>query len=71
MPTGSAEPFSGGASASTSSTARRWRPWLGERLINHATGVISGVSATYNRFAYLPEMREAARKWEEHLASLL
>lgn len=46
-------------------------PHVIERLINHATGVISGVSATYNRFAYLPEMREAAGKWEEHLASLL
>ena len=46
-------------------------PHVIERLINHSTGVISGVSATYNRFAYMPEMREAALKWERHLASFL
>jgi integrase len=46
-------------------------PHIIERLINHTTGVISGVSATYNRFAYMPEMREAVGKWEAHLAALL
>ena len=46
-------------------------PHIIERLINHSTGVISGVSATYNRFAYMPEMRAAAEKWEAHLAVLL
>jgi len=46
-------------------------PHIIERLINHSTGVISGVTATYNRFAYMPEMREAVEKWENHLTSLL
>lgn len=46
-------------------------PHIIERLINHSTGVISGVTATYNRFAYMPEMRAAVEKWEAHLASLV
>lgn len=45
-------------------------PHIIERLINHSTGVISGVSATYNRFAYMPEMREAVEKWEACLSRL-
>ena len=45
-------------------------PHIIERLINHSTGVISGVTATYNRFAYMPEMRAAIEKWEEHLSRL-
>lgn len=46
-------------------------PHIIERLINHTTGVISGVTATYNRFAYMPEMRAAVERWENHLAGLL
>lgn len=45
-------------------------PHIIERLINHSTGVISGVSATYNRFAYMPDMRAAVEKWESYLHTL-
>jgi integrase len=46
-------------------------PHITERLLNHATGTISGVAAIYNRFQYMDEMRAAIALWEERLASLL
>ena len=39
-------------------------PHIIERLLNHSTGIISGVAATYNRARYLPEMRQAIELWE-------
>ncbi len=38
-------------------------PHVIERVLNHRKGVVSGVAATYNRFTYLPEMREALEMW--------
>jgi integrase len=46
-------------------------PHITERLLNHATGTISGVAAIYNRHAYMDEMRAAIAAWEGRLASLL
>jgi integrase len=46
-------------------------PHITERLLNQATGNISGVAAIYNRHAYMNEMRAAIALWEERLASLL
>jgi integrase len=46
-------------------------PHITERLLNHATGTISGVAAIYNRFRYMDEMRAAIVLWEQHLGSLL
>jgi integrase len=46
-------------------------PHVIERLLNHVSGQISGVSAIYNRASYLPEMREALEKWEKYLTALL
>jgi len=45
-------------------------PHVVERLLNHVTGEISGVSAIYNRHTYLKEMRDAIGLWESHLDSL-
>ncbi len=42
-----------------------------ERLLNHVSGSISGVAAIYNRHTYLPEMRDAVEKYEDHLSSIL
>ncbi|MBV9827185.1 MAG: tyrosine-type recombinase/integrase [Alphaproteobacteria bacterium] len=56
---------------STELAALHVAPHVIERLINHASGTISGVAATYNRFHYLPEMRSALQKWEEKLTALL
>ena len=46
-------------------------PHVVEKLLNHASGTISGVAAIYNRFQYLEEMREALTKWEAKLSSLV
>ena len=46
-------------------------PHVIERLLNHVSGQISGVSAIYNRAKYLDEMREAIDKYEAWLESLL
>jgi integrase len=46
-------------------------PHIVERLLNHASGTISGVAAIYNRFQYMDEMRTAIALWEQHITSLL
>lgn len=46
-------------------------PHITERLLNHASGTISGVAAIYNRHAYIDEMRAAVAAWEARLAQLL
>ena len=46
-------------------------PHVIERLLNHVSGQISGVSAIYNRASYMPEMREAIENWEKYLTALL
>ena len=38
-----------------------------ERILNHSSGVISGVAAVYNRHTYFDEMRNAVTAYEEHL----
>jgi integrase len=45
-------------------------PHIVERLINHITGTVSGVAAVYNRYQYMPEMREATQRYEAHLTQL-
>ena len=32
---------------------------IADRILNHASGEISGVAAVYNRFQYLPERQQA------------
>lgn len=46
-------------------------PHVVEKLLNHASGTISGVAAIYNRFQYLDEMRDALTEWEAKLASIV
>jgi integrase len=43
------------------------------KLLNHVSGTaaISGVSAVYNRHAYMDEMRVAVNAWEAHLTAVL
>ena len=45
-------------------------PHVIERLLNHASGTLGGVAGVYNRFQYLPEMREALDKWAAHIEAL-
>ena len=46
-------------------------PHVTEKLLNHVSGTVSGVAAVYNRYRYLPEMREAIDAWETRLQSLI
>ncbi len=45
-------------------------PHVVERILNHTTGTFGGVAGVYNRFQYMPEMREALERWERHVLSL-
>jgi len=49
----------------------RTPPHVIERLLNHASGTISGVAAVYNRATYMPEMRAAIEAYEAHLKTIL
>ncbi|RXV64712.1 integrase [Roseovarius sp. A46] len=42
-----------------------------ERILNHASGTISGVAAVYNRHSYQEEMRTALHAYEAHLSKML
>jgi integrase len=42
-------------------------PHVVEKLLNHASGQISGVAAIYNRYNLMPEMRDAIGKYEDYL----
>ncbi len=46
-------------------------PHIIEAILNHKSGIISGVAATYNRFLYLDEMRQAVQSFEKHLTVVL
>jgi integrase len=46
-------------------------PWVIEAHLNHVSGIVSGVSAIYNRYAYLKEARTAVRLVEEHFCNKL
>ena len=38
-------------------------PHIIEAVLNHKTGIVSGVAAVYNRHAYLNEKKEALERW--------
>ena len=42
-----------------------------EKIINHVSGTYAGVVGVYQRYAYLPEMREAVAAYDAHLEVLL
>jgi integrase len=46
-------------------------PHIVEKLLNHSSGVISGVSAVYNRYEYGKEKKEALDKWAMHIQEIL
>jgi integrase len=45
-------------------------PHVIEKVLNHKSGIISGVAAVYNRYAYENEKREALKRWATHIYSL-
>jgi len=46
-------------------------PHVVERILNHESGSFRGVAGVYNRFQYLPEMREGLERWAQHLEGLI
>ncbi|MGD9785704.1 MAG: tyrosine-type recombinase/integrase [Hyphomicrobiaceae bacterium] len=46
-------------------------PHVVERILNHTSGSLGGVAGIYNRFSYLPEMREALEAWAKHVESIV
>jgi len=45
----------------------RVAPHVIEAVLNHRTGLVSGVAATYNRYTYYEEKREALEQWAKHV----
>lgn len=45
-------------------------PHVVEAILNHKSGVISGVAAIYNRHSYGEEKREALQKWADRLSAI-
>jgi len=46
-------------------------PHVIEKILNHSSGIISGVAAVYNRYQYQDEMREALDDWADHVYELV
>lgn len=46
-------------------------PHVVEKIINHLSGTISGVSAVYNHHAYAEERRAAVTEWERRLLAIV
>ena len=46
-------------------------PHVVERILNHESGSFRGVAGVYNRFQYLPEMREGLERWARHVEELV
>jgi integrase len=46
------------------------QPHIIERILNHASGTISGVAAIYNRHAYRDEMSKALTIWHNKIDAL-
>lgn len=44
---------------------------VSEKYINHISGTQAGVEGVYDRYEYLEEMRDAATRYEAHIAQLL
>src|SRR5271166_3684907 len=46
-------------------------PHIADKILNHTGGVIQGVAAVYNKFAYLDERRDALQRRGEFVAQLV
>lgn len=55
--------------AATGMARAGMQPHIIERVLNHVSGTFAGVAGVYNRFQYMPEMREALALWERHVLS--
>jgi integrase len=46
-------------------------PHVADKILNHASGTISGVAAVYQRHEFLKERRDALERWGAHVDGLL
>lgn len=46
-------------------------PHVVEKVLNHRSGILSGVAAVYNRYGYNVEKRSALESWAQHLSRLV
>lgn len=46
------------------------QPHVIEAVLNHKSGIISGVALTYNRFSYLDEKRDALERWAARVGAI-
>jgi integrase len=46
-------------------------PHVVEKVLNHKSGIISGVAAVYNRYGYENEKREALTRWASYVSQLM
>jgi hypothetical protein len=56
--------------AATGMARLGFAPHVIEKVLNHREGIISGVAGIYNRFGYLPEIKQALTQWDKCLATL-
>ncbi len=74
---GNAEPMPGWTfhdlrrTATTGMARLGIHPHVADAILNHKTGAIQGVAATYNRFGYLEERRRALEAWERHVMGVI
>lgn len=47
------------------------QPHVIEAVLNHRSGIVSGVAAVYNRHTYAQEKREALTRWSDRVADLV
>lgn len=54
----------------TNMAMARVQPHIIEAVLNHKTGIVSGVAAIYNRHGYLDEKREALELWAKKVEGM-
>jgi integrase len=54
----------------TNMAIMRVQPHIIEAVLNHKTGIVSGVAATYNRHAYFDEKLEALKLWANRVEEM-
>jgi Site-specific recombinase XerD len=42
-----------------------------ERLLNHVSGSFGGIVGVYQRYDYMPEMKDAIARWETHVQAIV
>lgn len=57
--------------AATNMAILKVQPHIIEAVLNHKSGIVSGVASIYNRHAYLDEKREALQTWADRVMELV